>query len=173
MSDQSGVDLQTVPDAQLVCKPCGICCRGVWFSHASLEPWEVDMARQMGFRPQTIFGKVAFPLPCALRGSDGCSVYEVWRPKPCVEYSCALLDRYVAGKVTLEEALSHVNSARAMVDRVQNEVGPSAGALFGKEFSSRVTESVTDEPTAFPPLSPAAKADTIALHFYFKKYFKK
>lgn len=159
--------------AQSICQACGLCCRGVWFSHVELEAGEVDPARRVGLALKRVDETVSFQQPCVLHRNNCCSAYDDWRPRKCVEYSCRLLDRFLAGDVGLDEALTHVKSVRAMADRVQEEVGGLGGGLRGDDFLAKLLDSPDAEAAGRPALSPVTRLDAVALRIYYKKYFKK
>ena len=159
-------------NSQRICRACGLCCRGVWFSYVPVEPDEVDRARNAGLVVATVDGAPAFEQPCPLHRDHGCSGYATWRPQTCVKYTCALLDRFQAGEASFDQTMEHVGAARRMADRVQNEAGPAASGLMGKAFMSRLAQPNSDT-SDVKPLSPAAKLDTVTLRVYFMKHFQK
>ena len=157
--------------AQALCQACGLCCRGVWFSHVSLAPDEVDNARRVGLTVHQSEERIDFYQPCVMHQNDGCSIYHDWRPTVCVKYSCALRDAFLTGETGFDRALSHVTAARAMADRIQADTGPLEGGLRGKAFLSLLSGKV---PTAgAAALTPGSRLDAVALRVYFDKYFKK
>ncbi len=159
-------------NSQAICRACGLCCRGVWFSHVTIEPDELDQARNAGLTVETVAGASSFEQPCVLHRDDGCSAYGTWRPKTCVDYTCALLDQFQAGEASFDETMKHVRAARTMADRLQNEAGPAARGLKGKAFMSRLAQPSGDASEG-KPLTPAAKLDTVTLRVYFMKYFQR
>lgn len=165
-------DDDSMPSSQQICRACGLCCRGVWFSHVTVEQDEVDRAQSAGLELETVDGSPAFPQPCPLHGKDGCSAYATWRPRTCVTYTCALLDRFQTGEASFDETLRHVKAARGMADRVQTEAGPAARGLMGKAFMSRLAPPISGV-SGEQPLSPGAKLDAVTLRVYFMKYFQK
>lgn len=159
-------------NSQAICRDCGLCCRGVWFSHVSLGQDEVDKAQRAGLTVETGSDGPTFGQPCVLHRNDGCSAYGTWRPKTCVDYTCALLDQFQAGEASFDETMKHVKAARTMAERLQNEAGPAARGLMGNAFMSRLAQP-SDDASEMKPLSPAAKLDTVTLRVYFMKYFQK
>ena len=173
MLDANALTAQSPTEgSQAICRACGLCCRGVWFSHVTLEPGELDQARLAGLAVETVDGASSFQQPCVLHRDDGCSAYGTWRPKTCVNYTCALLNRFQANEVSFDEAMKHVGAARKMADRLQDEAGPNARGLKGKAIMSRLVQPSGDT-SEVKPLSPAAKLDTVTLRVYFTKYFQK
>lgn len=158
--------------SQSICLACGLCCRGVWFAHVRVLPRELDQARSAGLTLDTFDEISSFQQPCVLHRDDGCSTHGTWRPKACVDYTCALIDRFQANDVSFDETMKHVTAARKIADRLQNEAGPAARGLKGKAFMSRLAQPSGDT-SEVKPLSPAAKLDTATLRVYYMKYFQK
>ena len=156
-------------DGNALCQACGLCCRGVWFSHVKLDEDEVEPARRIGINVEFADGQAKFQQPCVMHDGNGCTVYQTWRPRPCIKYRCSLLIGLDAREVTIEAALRHVANARVMSDRVENEAGSVVGGLLGAEFMGRL--ETRTEGSAGKPLSSSAKLDAVALRVYFSKYF--
>ena len=156
-------------DATSLCRACGLCCRGVWFSNVELDEGEVEPAKRIGLNVEFADGQAKFHQPCVMHDGNGCTAYQTWRPRRCIEYRCSLLISLDAGEVAFEEALQHVANARVMSERVEKETGTLVGGLRGAEFMDRL-----EEPTGLNPsksVSPIAKLDAVTLRVYFSKYF--
>lgn len=167
------VDESDPLDGQALCRACGLCCRGVWYSHVTLDIGEEERAREVGLPLETVDGQTLFHQPCVLHQNNGCSAYETWRPRLCVEYTCAVLDKYLARTMSYEVALDHVKGARAMAERLQADAHPSGG-LQGKAFLSRLAEDAKSQTADdVRPLTPAAKLDAVVLRVYYQKHFRK
>ena len=157
-------------DGNALCRRCGLCCRGVWFSHVKLDDGEIESARRLGLPIDMVNGHAQFQQPCVLHVGKGSTAYQTWRPRPCREYRCSLLNRFDSGEVTFDEAQRHVITARAIADRVQNEVGPIAGGLLGDAFLNLL--EATPGGDVKDVLPPMTKLDAVALRIYFDKYFR-
>ena len=158
--------------SEKLCQACGLCCRGVWFSHVPLDHDEIEPASKVGIKVVFRGAEAGFNQPCAMHKENRCSIYGVWRPKVCVSYSCALLDDYLAGDTPFTTALSHVRAARVMADRIQAETGVTVadGGLATKKFLFQVEDSTVEGSNA---LSPSGRADAVALSVYYDRFFKK
>lgn len=87
-----------------LCLYCGLCCRGVIFNRAALEPSEIKPAKDYGLRYfKANKGEYAFRLPCCLYQNDKCSIY-LNRLNACKRYRCSLLKRLINGDIDLEES---------------------------------------------------------------------
>ena len=158
--------------AQTLWQACGLCCRGIWFSHAELQPNEVESARRVGLKVEMQDAKPGFFQPCVMHKENRCSIYGDWRPGACIEYSCALRDAYLADRTDLETALMHVKTAKGMADRIQAETGHLAGVSQGKEFLSRLEGPLAHGDAAQTVLSSESRMDAVALRVYFDRFFK-
>lgn len=104
-----------------------------------------------------------------MHDGNGCTAYQTWRPRRCIEYRCSLLIGLDAGEVTIEAALRHIANARVISVRVENETGSVVGGLLGAEFMGWLEARTAG--SAGKPLSSSAKLDAVALRVYFSKYF--
>lgn len=161
-------------DPHKLCVACGLCCNGAWFGRGDLGAHEVEPARTAGLRVKSEDGRHHFGQPCTRYLNGCCSIYESWRPRVCGDYTCALLDRYLAGKVDEAEAMGHIASVKVMHERVIAETGDLEDGLSAASFMRRLgSRSPEDGQAAHPPLSPAATMDVVALKVYFNRHFMK
>lgn len=159
------------PDGQSLCTACGLCCKGVWFTSAGLDPEELPQARAIGLEVVQKGDKSLFVQPCPKHVNGCCSVYGNWRPKVCKSFTCALLDRFLAREISKEKALSHVAAAGEMAERVMAETGPVEGGLLSDAFMARLTAQW--EPGNANQLSAESRMDGVALRVFFDSHFKK
>lgn len=159
-------------DPHKLCVACGLCCNGAWFGRGELGADEVEQTRAAGLQVKTLAGVDHLGLPCPKFLNGCCSIYESWRPRVCGAYTCALLDRYMAGEVGEAEAMGHIVSVKTMHERVIAEVGVLEDGLSGASFMRRLGNSHEGGPAELPPLSPAATMDVVALKVYFNRHFK-
>lgn len=125
-----------LPPGQRLCVACGLCCNGVWFSHALISEDEVEPTLSLGLtvRPPAADGQRSFALPCHHHKNGCCSIYGSWRPNVCGSYRCALLIKVEQGAVSFDEALKTVETAKALADAILAETGPVEGGLVGDAF---------------------------------------
>ncbi|MBL9103336.1 MAG: YkgJ family cysteine cluster protein [Myxococcales bacterium] len=98
----------------MLCRRCGLCCDGALFTSVPLADGEIEPARRHGLVVVTRGdGTAGVRQRCAaLRGDEGCAVYEV-RPGCCRRYRCMLLRALDEGEVSPTEALAVVEEAHA------------------------------------------------------------
>lgn len=153
-----------------LCQACGLCCSGIWFSQVNLDAGEEEPARVIGLPVEWVERQAQFKQPCVLHDGKGCTTYDIWRPRRCKAYTCAVLDRLEAGELELPAALGLVTVAREMADRVRAEVGQVPGGLYGEVFSALLLGE-NALPTGAQALSPMSKLDAVALRVYFDRHF--
>jgi hypothetical protein len=107
--------------AKELCTQCGLCCQGVVHSHVALDLGELPMAHELALRVDTFDDGLGFHLPCPQYQGALCATY-LRRPRACMDYQCELLQRLLAGEVSLEESLSLIGQAKVMLDRVWAQV---------------------------------------------------
>lgn len=160
-------------DPHKLCVACGLCCNGAWFGHGELGADEVDRTRSAGLRVKTVGGVDHLGLPCPKFLNGCCSIYEGWRPRVCGAYTCALLNRYMAGELGESEAMGHIASAKAMFERVVAETGALEDGLWGAAVMRRLGSVGDESPASIPPLPPEVTMDVVALKVYFQRHFMK
>lgn len=103
---------------QRLCISCGLCCDGSLFAWVKLRPAELSAALAAGL---LVYGDHpadrGFAQPCAVF-TGKCGIYDSgFYPKGCLAYRCALLKRYAAGSITVDEATRIIGEVRrAAVD---------------------------------------------------------
>lgn len=161
------------PDEQQLCKACGLCCNGVWFSHVNLEPDEPARAKLAGLQVTIVDDKPRASMACPLHQGGQCSAYNSWRPAVCANYRCQLLVNFADGQLNLQQALAHVAAARTMADRIRAEVGDAAAGLVGTRFLSSIDDEGPPDALEHPGTSAGTKLDAFALNIYYAKFFKR
>jgi len=108
-----------------LCMGCGLCCNGVLYSHALLEPHEVQPAIRAGLNVLQDQGGRRFTQPCACFDDGPCAIYAD-RPAACASYQCALLKRHLAGEVSLDQCVAKVRRVKELVASITARL-PDAG----------------------------------------------
>lgn len=102
-----------------LCKSCGLCCNGVVCSVTLISPRK-DKVFADRFVEEIVVGQdgISFYInqPCpAFNGI--CSQYEI-RPRDCLTYQCALLQKLSSGDITIEYALNIVRETLDALDTI-------------------------------------------------------
>ena len=128
-----------------LCVACGLCCQGMFHEQARAFPEEVAWLEGKGFTVGTGPQGLAFSLPCSHLGAGGCSLYAE-RPRTCRTYQCRLLARYLAGEVSLEQALGTVEQVHALRDQILGKLRPDDPAhSLWQQIRSQDPESLDPE----------------------------
>jgi hypothetical protein len=99
--------------AQSLCLSCGLCCDGTLFSQVPFASDEIAPMRALGFAVIQVRHPAYAIQPCAKWVGGSCTVYAM-RPQNCRDFRCRLLQRYEAGEVSLEDALTLVRRALSL-----------------------------------------------------------
>lgn len=105
-------------DGSALCLSCGMCCRGLLHGRGDLEPGERGNAEASGLDVVESDNGPAFRLPCPRFDGTACEIY-AHRPAACQGYRCRLLNDYLDGAVTLDNALAVIASARRQEDGIR------------------------------------------------------
>jgi uncharacterized protein len=110
------------PDANSLCRECGLCCNGVIFADVRLRPADnAARLRALGlaFIEKSRAGIEKFRQPCIAFGGCQCNIYSD-RPKYCREFECILLKSVNAGEVKTSDARKVIRSALRQAEKVKN-----------------------------------------------------
>lgn len=151
----SGEGKMAPENEQALCLVCGLCCDGTLFGHAELRPGE------KGYLPalieQNVFTlecKDYFRLPC-LYFKGKCSIYGNPRAEVCGSYRCRLLSDVAEGRISPEDAMEIIRSAREIrgsitqdysIFRAGNDILPFAWILreLGKQKKDASGNDIID-----------------------------
>ena len=108
----------TDPDANSICRECGLCCNGVIFADVQLRPGD-DARRLRALGLAFVKSKaLKFKQPCTGFGGCQCNIYSE-RPIYCREFDCLLLKGVKAGEVKMSEARKVIRSALKNAEKVK------------------------------------------------------
>lgn len=113
------------PDGSALCRRCGLCCDGTLHPHTRVGVDETAEVRALGLTVVDEGGQLKFRQPCVMYREAVCSVYSA-RPHACRTYRCELLKAHERGALSFDDALQHVDRARALQRAVINAVPPGA-----------------------------------------------
>jgi hypothetical protein len=120
MSAMTGMDETNEPQANILCRSCGLCCTGHLFIWAKLRPSELDPAEALGMRVfRSDPTQRGFSQPCPLWQGE-CSIYTSPQyPHVCRAYKCKLLKEMLGGDISLPGALETVEQAKEMIHELE------------------------------------------------------
>jgi Fe-S-cluster-containing dehydrogenase component len=99
------------------CIGCGMCCDGTLYGLAKVAPGEDARMRDTGLDITSVGDRSYFRQPCPMHSCGSCTIYQN-RFEICRSFRCALLKRYHAGNVSLEEAREKVRTAKQLLESV-------------------------------------------------------
>jgi Fe-S-cluster containining protein len=123
IDQETGGPAEPPIDGSDLCTHCGLCCHGVLHEWGHLETHEIEPMAALGMGLERRGDNIAFSLPCTRVDGTICSIYEQ-RPIACRGYRCALLKRYEAREIPLDEALALVSKGKALLDAVRSRLRP-------------------------------------------------
>ncbi len=103
-----------------LCTRCGLCCDGTLFGDVELTgPKEATRLEALGLEVDSDDADVELlALPCRGLLGTRCRVY-AHRPRCCRTFECRLLQDTARGAVTVDQALTKIDEAKAQVQRVK------------------------------------------------------
>ena len=133
-----------------LCTRCGLCCSGALFDFGPLTGEEIDQARADGLAVLEAEGEFGFALPCPALDGACCTTYAT-RPGTCRAYRCKLLRALEAEDLTVAEAMSHVEEARAMMAALTLQLPPGMTVTDLRRMRRRATAANDAAPLMAPP----------------------
>jgi Fe-S-cluster containining protein len=141
--------------ATRLCEECGMCCDGVLFFGAKLQPADpVRALRALGLKIKRRHGELFCLQPCAAHIGSACSIYES-RPGRCRDFECRQLLSFALQEISEETAMRNIQRARALVDRVEALLALAKDERIGKSLAARC-ETIFN-----PPLDDFPDAEQI------------
>ncbi|ABK45000.1 protein of unknown function UPF0153 [Magnetococcus marinus MC-1] len=102
--------------AAQLCKGCGLCCSGSFFSYVTLHPHEQAHLTELGLPSYTQSnGEILFDHPCPRLKQGLCSIYAE-RPKQCQGYHCQLVKEIWMGTLTPQQGERIIMTAKQRHD---------------------------------------------------------
>ena len=112
------------PDANSLCRECGLCCNGVIFADVQLQSGDnAARLRALGLaflknRKSQIVNR-KFSQPCTAFAGCECKIYSE-RPTYCREFECLLLKSVKAGDVEVTDARRVIRSTLRQAEKVKS-----------------------------------------------------
>jgi Fe-S-cluster containining protein len=101
-----------------LCSACALCCNGVLFGDVELQEGDDPATlQQAGLELRRKGKKKCFAQPCSCLEGNLCGIYSD-RPNRCRTFECRLLQRALAGEVSIPEALPLIHRARSQVKKI-------------------------------------------------------
>jgi Fe-S-cluster containining protein len=112
-----------LPDANSLCRECGLCCNGVIFADVELQSGDDEARlRALGLRfasnRQSQIVNRKFIQPCTAFAGCQCNIYSE-RPTYCREFECLLLKSVKASQTESTDAVKIIRSALRRVKKIK------------------------------------------------------
>lgn len=138
--------------ASRLCSTCGMCCNGVLFFGAVLQPNDDPRAlAALGLRVKKHGGALNLLQPCPAHQQGACNVYAD-RPVRCRVFVCRQLKELAEGNVTEGQVMEKIGEAITLVGRVRQLFEAAGDTRDHKAFVTRYA-SIFNE-----PLDPSPEA---------------
>ncbi len=128
---------QEVADrAESVCVGCGLCCDGTVVSHLAVRDAS-DLGAPLSAMGVEVIAEAdppVFALPCPAVIDGVCAVYDLHRPRACVQFECALSVAVTRGETSLAAARSVVLRARRAQARADDVATTELRELIEQHF---------------------------------------
>lgn len=157
-----------------LCTSCGLCCTGVMFDIAPLDPDELGRATEQGLRPCLDQpGAAHFRFPCPRLEGTRCGIYAD-RPRVCRAFRCKLLEKVESGEVTGAEANSLIVEAKTMMEEVRPLVVESGGPITPKWWRNLYHDwSAKARAGGATPVQARLVLELARLNFFLDTHFRR
>jgi len=113
------------PEGSILCKACGLCCKGILHTYVGLKTEEVPTAENLGLDVVNLSIETEayhFILPCHLWKGE-CSIYNgLEKPAACGNYCCKLLWDVQKGDISLDQALFYVEKTTRLITEMKGKI---------------------------------------------------
>jgi hypothetical protein len=168
MSDASALP---APDDTRPCVGCGMCCDGTLYSRAKVAPGEGPRIEAHGLQLTQAEDRTYFRLPCLHERCGACTIYET-RFEVCRTFRCALLRRYGAGEVSLEEANAQVARAKHLLAEA-TAAEPDAAMVVPRALArARLGDAVASTDLQARRAAGPAFLKIVALDAFLERWFR-
>jgi hypothetical protein len=139
ISGMAGMEEAHEPQANTLCKACGLCCTGHLFIWTKLRSAELDSIEALGLKVfRSVPSQRGFNQPCPLWQGQ-CTIYTSSSyPRFCHTYKCKLLKKLLGETTALPEALSFVERAKGMIQELEAALPDSPNPNFRERLVAQL-----------------------------------
>jgi len=161
------------PAGSILCKACGLCCKGIFHQYVGLETDEVPSAEYLGLEVVNLSTQTEaynFILPCHLWHGQ-CSIYNnPNKPATCGNYRCKLLKDLQKGDISLDQALSYVKKTTRLITELEVEIPTGQNGYFIGRIIALIPQLEGQASSGKPEIG-ALLLNIGILLAYFSRYF--
>lgn len=128
--------------ARQLCPQCGLCCNGVLFADVRVsDPAEAETLLKLGVHLRRRSGKWRLPQPCPCFDGSLCRVYD-HRPARCRSFACAVLQRVIQRRITLDQAREIVLRTRRALAALERALAAAGTPPPARPLRHRVARAL-------------------------------
>ena len=122
----------TEPQAQTLCKSCGLCCSGHLFAWVRLNSNELDKSEALGLNViRNDPRQRGFTQPCPCWQGGICTVYtSPDYPRSCGKYKCTTLRQLLDDEISLTTAMDVIQTTLKMICEIEPLIPVSSAISF-------------------------------------------
>ena len=159
-------------DGEILCKACGLCCTGHFFTWVGLDSAEVASALSLGLSVEqyTETDRANFHLPCPL-WNRWCSIYtHPDKPHTCSAWECKLLQGLKNGDINLDQALMLVHQTKALILELEQDLPSGQNGNFRQRLASSIELLEKNNPDGGAEAGQTLLKAGILLSYYSRRF---
>jgi Fe-S-cluster containining protein len=154
-----------------ICTACAMCCNGALYDEVPTQEAERRALALLGFEFHTSGADVVFDQPCRMLVERCCTVYAA-RPQRCRAFRCVLLEAHEEGRVTREEALERIATARQLLDAVMTQL-PAGQSIREARALWKDQAEATGDIEAMRTQGPQLMLAWVMLNRFLDRHFRR
>ena len=148
-----------------------MCCNGALYDEVPTQEAERRALALLGFEFHTSGADVVFDQPCRMLVERCCTVYAA-RPQRCRAFRCVLLEAHEEGRVTREEALERIATARQLLDAVMTQL-PAGQSIRDARALWKDQAEATGDPEALRTQGAQLMLAWVMLNRFLDRHFRR
>jgi len=154
-----------------ICTVCAMCCNGALYDEVPTQEGERPSLAALGFELHASGEDEVFNQPCRMLVDRCCTVYAT-RPQRCRAFRCVLLEAHEEGRVTREEALERIGTARQLLDAVLTQL-PAGQSITQARAHWKDQAEARGDPEAMRTQGPQLMLAWVMLNRFLDRHFRR
>ena len=141
----SAMTSTTEPEANILCKSCGLCCTGHLFVWTKLRSVELGPIEALGVEVlNAVPSQRGFNQPCPLWHGQ-CTIYtSAHYPRFCSTYKCKLLRQLIDEETSLPEASAVIGAVKEQIREIETLLPVSSNPNFRERLADYLEDPAED-----------------------------
>ena len=141
----SAMTSTTEPEANILCKSCGLCCTGHLFVWTKLRSVELGPIEALGVEVlNAVPSQRGFNQPCPLWHGQ-CTIYTSSHyPRFCSTYKCKLLRQLIDEETSLPEASAVIGAVKEQIREIESLLPVSSNPNFRERLADYLEDPAED-----------------------------